>query len=80
MAARRQEREVALHLPQQLLARAADGDDSRPILCKTDAGAAGLVCVLGGKIDNVYDVDRELERLLGPGVEAAAGGGAEGAR
>jgi glycine/D-amino acid oxidase-like deaminating enzyme len=38
-------------------------NDSRPILFQRDAGLAGLVCVLGGKIDNVYDVERELDAL-----------------
>lgn len=40
-------------------------DDSRPILFKRDAGLAGLHCVLGGKIDNVYDMGRELDLLYG---------------
>jgi len=39
-------------------------DDSRPILFKRDAGLAGLTCVLGGKIDNMYDMERELGLLL----------------
>ncbi len=42
----------------------SEADDSRPILFKRDAGIAGLHCVLGGKIDNVYDMGRELEPLL----------------
>lgn len=43
----------------------SEGDDSRPILFKRDAGLAGLHCVLGGKIDNVYDMEREIDALLG---------------
>lgn len=43
---------------------ASEADDSRPILFRRDQGLPGLVCVLGGKIDNVYDVERELEALL----------------
>jgi glycine/D-amino acid oxidase-like deaminating enzyme len=31
-------------------------DDSRPILLKQDYGMAGLTCVMGSKLDNVYDV------------------------
>jgi glycine/D-amino acid oxidase-like deaminating enzyme len=31
-------------------------DDSRPILFKQDYGLKGYHCVMGGKIDNVYDV------------------------
>jgi hypothetical protein len=42
----------------------SDSDDSRPILFKRDAGMPGLHCVLGGKIDNVYDMSRELDPLL----------------
>jgi glycine/D-amino acid oxidase-like deaminating enzyme len=42
----------------------SEADDSRPILFKRDAGVAGLTCVLGGKIDNVYDMERELDALL----------------
>lgn len=39
-------------------------DDSRPILFKRDAGLPGLTCVLGGKIDNVFDMEREVDALL----------------
>ncbi len=42
----------------------SEADDSRPILFKRDAGIPGLTCVLGGKIDNVYDMERELDLLL----------------
>ena len=31
-------------------------DDSRPILCRFDHGLEGFHCIMGGKIDNVYDV------------------------
>ncbi|MEP6572545.1 MAG: FAD-dependent oxidoreductase [Gemmatimonadota bacterium] len=31
-------------------------DDSRPILLKEDYGLPGLTCVMGSKLDNVYDV------------------------
>jgi glycine/D-amino acid oxidase-like deaminating enzyme len=31
-------------------------DDGRPILFKTDVGLEGLTCVMGSKLDNVYDV------------------------
>jgi glycine/D-amino acid oxidase-like deaminating enzyme len=31
-------------------------DDSRPIMLKKDYGLPGLTCILGGKIDNIYDV------------------------
>jgi len=40
-------------------------DDSRPILFRQDVGGIpNLVCVLGGKIDNVYDLRDELVRYL----------------
>lgn len=35
-------------------------DDSRPILYRRDDGIAGYTCVLGGKLDNIYDVLAEL--------------------
>ncbi len=35
---------------------ASEVDDSRPILFKTDYRLKGYHCVMGGKIDNVYDV------------------------
>ncbi len=31
-------------------------DDARPILLKRDHGLPGLSCVIGGKIDNVFDM------------------------
>lgn len=34
----------------------SDADDSRPILFRPHHGLRGLHCVMGGKIDNVYDV------------------------
>lgn len=43
----------------------SESDDSRPILFKRDAGLPGLHCILGGKIDNVYDMGRELDPVLG---------------
>jgi len=38
-------------------------DDSRPILFKPNYGFKGFHCVMGGKIDNIYDVVEEIERL-----------------
>lgn len=40
---------------------ASESDDSRPILFLRDHGWPGLTCILGGKIDNVYDMIQELE-------------------
>jgi len=42
----------------------SEHDDSRPILFQRDVGLRSLTCVLGGKIDNMYDVDAELEATL----------------
>ncbi len=50
--------EVKTVLPQ------GEIDDSRPILFQRDVGIPGLICVLGGKIDNIYDVDAELVGVL----------------
>lgn len=35
-------------------------DDSRPILFRRDQGLKGLTCIMGGKIDNIYDALMEL--------------------
>lgn len=40
----------------------SESNDSRPILFKADYGLTGLHSVMGGKIDNVYDVVQELSR------------------
>ena len=40
-------------------------DDSRPILFKEDYGMRGFHCVLGGKIDNAYDVVDKIDEKLG---------------
>lgn len=39
----------------------SEGDDSRPILYKNDHGIKGYSLVMGGKIDNIYDVFKELD-------------------
>ena len=41
--------EVKTILPQ------SEGDDSRPILFRRNQGLPGLTCIMGGKIDNIYD-------------------------
>ncbi|HEY2036130.1 MAG TPA: FAD-dependent oxidoreductase [Steroidobacteraceae bacterium] len=40
-------------------------DDGRPILLRRDFAHPGVLSVLGGKLDNIYDVLAELDRLLG---------------
>ncbi|WP_380179137.1 FAD-dependent oxidoreductase [Kalamiella sp. sgz302252] len=42
----------------------SDSDDSRPILFKANHGLQGLHCIMGGKIDNIYDVLQEIERVI----------------
>jgi hypothetical protein len=44
----------------------SEADDSRPILFRSHHGLRGFHCVMGGKIDNVYDVVKAIasETLL----------------
>jgi glycine/D-amino acid oxidase-like deaminating enzyme len=47
--------EIKTVLPQ------SEGDDSRPILYKENfGGLKNYICIMGGKLDNVYDVLKEL--------------------
>lgn len=39
----------------------SEADDSRPILFSPNHGLRGLHCVMGGKIDNVYDIGAAIE-------------------
>jgi glycine/D-amino acid oxidase-like deaminating enzyme len=39
-------------------------NDGRPILYRRDHGIQGLTCVMGGKIDNMYDAQAEIDRDL----------------
>jgi hypothetical protein len=48
----------------------SETDDSRPILFKKDHGLQNLTCVMGGKIDNIYDVLSEVEFLAVQGGRA----------
>ncbi len=41
----------------------SEHNDARPILFKPSARLPGLYSVMGGKLDNVYDLPAELERL-----------------
>jgi len=51
--------------------RSSESNDSRPILFARDVGLPNLHCVLGAKIDNVYDVLSEIDQfLLAPGMAA----------
>lgn len=53
--------EVKTVLPQ------SEVDDSRPILFKRHQQLPNLTCILGGKIDNVYDIFHELQFLESEG-------------
>jgi glycine/D-amino acid oxidase-like deaminating enzyme len=50
--------EIKTVLPQ------SEGNDSRPILFKRSETVPGLVSVLGAKIDNIYDLPRELDAVF----------------
>ncbi len=50
--------EVKTILPQ------SDSDDGRPILFKSDPSVPGFISVLGGKIDNVFDLDEALRTRI----------------
>jgi len=43
----------------------SEGDDSRPILFRADHGIPNYICVMGGKLDNIYDVFEALEEVYG---------------
>lgn len=43
----------------------SENDDSRPILFKSDFGLKGYNCIMGGKLDNIYDVFVELDNVYG---------------
>jgi glycine/D-amino acid oxidase-like deaminating enzyme len=42
---------------------ASETDDSRPILFKQDAQLPNLYSIMGGKIDNIYDMEDEVQEL-----------------
>lgn len=50
--------EIKTVLPQN------ESDDGRPILWKRDAEWPQLISVMGGKIDNIYDMAAEISSLL----------------
>lgn len=43
--------------------RKSEGDDSRPILFKPNFGMSNYTCIMGGKVDNIYDAFDELREL-----------------
>jgi glycine/D-amino acid oxidase-like deaminating enzyme len=40
-----------------------EGDDGRPILFRSDLGPKNYTCIMGGKVDNIYDAFDEIRRL-----------------
>lgn len=44
----------------------SEKDDSRPILFKAHWGLPNLICIMGGKIDNIYDAIEEYQHLTWP--------------
>ena len=44
---------------------ASEIDDSRPILFKTNFCIPNYHCIMGGKIDNVYDVIEAIKAMKG---------------
>jgi glycine/D-amino acid oxidase-like deaminating enzyme len=53
--------QLSLWEVKALLPRSSD-NDSRPILFKSHHGIPNLYCVLGGKIDNIFDIFDELRK------------------
>lgn len=43
----------------------SEGDDSRPILFRPNFGIKGYTCIMGGKLDNIYDVFEDLRLIYG---------------
>jgi hypothetical protein len=46
-------------------------DDSRPVLYRRDCGLPNLTCMLGAKIDNIYDVLEVLADAMNRSAVAA---------
>ncbi|SCA63931.1 hypothetical protein SCG7086_BJ_00110 [Chlamydiales bacterium SCGC AG-110-P3] len=42
----------------------SETDDSRPILCSRNSSMKNLISVIGGKIDNIYDVEEVVKQVL----------------
>ncbi len=59
--------EVKTVLPQ------SEVDDSRPILYKHDHGMSNLTCIMGGKIDNIFDAIEEYKMTLPPQLDKVQG-------
>lgn len=42
----------------------SEDSDSRPILFRSDLGIRGYVCIMGGKVDNIYDALEEIRLFV----------------
>jgi glycine/D-amino acid oxidase-like deaminating enzyme len=51
---------------------ANEGDDGRPILFLSGVGLPKFYCILGAKIDNIYDVLEEIDQHTEPRVKVAS--------
>ena len=51
----------------------SEGDDGRPILFSRDARLPGVISILGGKIDNVFDIDEALDEVFAQDSRGAEG-------
>lgn len=49
-------------------------DDSRPVLYRQDCGLPNLTCMLGAKIDNIYDVLEVVDAVAGAPIRATTAG------
>lgn len=47
----------------KVVLQASEVDDGRPILMETHPDHPGLMSILGGKIDNIYDILQEMDRI-----------------
>ncbi len=74
----RMKRDVARYIPDFLMAKYIDSllevktillknesDDGRPILFEKSASLPGVYTILGGKIDNIFDIFEKLDEELG---------------
>src|SRR5262249_38409470 len=48
-----------------------ESDDGRPILFQAHAGLPNFHCVLGAKIDNIFDVLDQIDLQTAPGAKVA---------
>jgi hypothetical protein len=49
----------------------SEGDDGRPILFQTNIGMPNFHCVLGAKLDNVFDALAQIDLIAEPAAGVA---------